>query len=76
MKAIYVYIAALIGLVAISVGAYGLLEYLMSVLFLSTEFDVGYIITPLARIIIGLFIMVPHWAVGHHFHALEHNKKR
>ena len=76
MKAFYVYIAALIGLVVVSIGVYGLLEYLLSVLFLNAEFDAAYIIVPLTRIITGLFIMIPHWAIGHHFHLLEHKKKK
>jgi|GEM_PF-2469679 len=74
MKAVYVYIAALIGLVIVSAGVYGLLEYLMSVLFLSAAFDAAYIISPLTKIITGLFVMIPHWAIGHHFHVLEHKK--
>ncbi|MCK5472261.1 hypothetical protein KAI54_03685 [Candidatus Gracilibacteria bacterium] len=74
MKAVYVYIAALIGLVIVSTGVYGLLEYLLSVLFLNATFDAAYIITPLTRIITGLFVMIPHWAIGHHFHALEHKR--
>jgi len=74
MKAVYVYIAALIGLVVVSIGVYGLLEYLLSVLFLSATFDAAYIITPLTKIITGLFVMIPHWAIGHHFHVLEHKK--
>jgi hypothetical protein len=76
MKAIYVYIAALIGLVVVSTGVYGLLEYIMSILFLDASFDAAYIITPLTRIITGLFIMVPHWGIGHHFHLLENKRKK
>ncbi len=75
MKAIYVYIAALIGLIVVSIGVYGLIEYLISILFIGADFDAAYIITPLAKIITGLFIMIPHWGIGHHFHLLEHKKK-
>jgi hypothetical protein len=75
MKAVYVYIAALIGLVIVATGVYGLLEYLMSILFLDAGFDAAYVITPVTRIITGLFIMVPHWGIGHHFHSLEQKKK-
>ena len=74
MKAVYVYIAALLGLVIIAAGVYGLLEYLLSVLFLGAAFDAAYLITPLTKIITGLFVMIPHWAIGHHFHILEHKK--
>ena len=74
MKAVYVYIAALIGLVIVAAGVYGLLEYLMSVLFLNAAFDAAYLITPLTKIITGLFVMIPHWAIGHHFHLLEYKK--
>ncbi|MCF7836753.1 hypothetical protein K9N08_01100 [Candidatus Gracilibacteria bacterium] len=76
MKAVYVYIAALIGLVVVSTGVYGLLEYIMSILFLGVGFDAAYVITPLTRIITGLFVMVPHWGIGHHFHLLESKKKK
>lgn len=76
MKAAYVYLAALIGLVVVAAGVYSLLEYLMSILFIGASFDAIYIITPLTRIFTGLFIMIPHWAIGHHFHTLEHKKKK
>ncbi|MFH0776116.1 MAG: hypothetical protein V1936_00685 [Patescibacteria group bacterium] len=76
MKAVYVYLAALIGLVVLATGFYNLLEYLMSALFLRADFDTIYLITPFSRIITGLFIMLPHWAIGHHFHSLEHKKPK
>ncbi|MCF7845666.1 MAG: hypothetical protein K9L85_00325 [Candidatus Peribacteraceae bacterium] len=76
MKAAYVYLAALIGLVVISAGVYGLFEYLLSILFIGANFDAAYLITPLTRVLTGLFIMLPHWGIGHHFHLLEHKKKK
>ncbi|MFH1375108.1 MAG: hypothetical protein ABIH35_00350 [Patescibacteria group bacterium] len=76
MKAIYVYLAALVGLGFVATGLYGLIEYLFSIMFLDAAFDAAYLITPLTRIIVGLFVMVPHWAIGHHFHLLEHGKKK
>ena len=76
MKAIYVYIAALIGLIVVSAGIYGFLEYLLSLLFLNAEFNAAYIVTPLSKIITGLFIMIPHWGIGHHFHLLECKRKK
>jgi hypothetical protein len=76
MKAIYVYIAALVGLLVVSAGVYGFLEYLLSIMFFQTEFNAAYIVRPLAKIITGLFIMVPHWGIGHHFHLLEYEKKK
>ncbi len=76
MKAVYVYIAALIGLVVLASGASLLVEYFLSVLFLGAGFDAAYLITPLTRIITGLFIMIPHWGIGHHFHLLERGKRK
>lgn len=76
MKAVYVYLAALIGLIVVAAGIYSVIEYLLSILFIDAPFDAVYIITPLTRIITGLFIMLPHWAIGHHFHSLEHKKKK
>jgi hypothetical protein len=76
MKAIYVYIAALIGLIVVSAGVYGFLEYILSILFFQSEFNSAYIITPLAKIITGLFVMIPHWGIGHHFHLLEYKSKK
>lgn len=75
MKAIYVYIAAIIGLLLVATGFYGLIEHLLEILLTDISLDTGLLVTPIARIIIGLFIMVPHWAIGHHFHMKEHGKK-
>lgn len=76
IKAIYVYLAAFVGLLVVATGLYGLLEYLLTILFLNVSFDAVYTVTPLTRIAIGLFVMIPHWAIGHHFHILEHNGKK
>ncbi len=76
IKAIYVYVAALVGLLVLAAGFYGLLEYMLSILFINVSFDAIYVITPLTRIITGLLIMVPHWAIGHHFHLIEHKAKK
>lgn len=76
MKAIYVYIAALIGFLLIAAGLYGILDHLINVLFTTdATIDVAFFITPLTQIIVGLFIMIPHWGIGHHFHLLEHHAK-
>lgn len=71
MKAFYVYIAALIGLVVVAFGLYGLIGVLLSVLLTTDTFSAYLLVTPLTQIIAGLFIMLPHWAIGHHFHMLE-----
>lgn len=79
MKAIYVYIAALIGLALVAFGLYGIIEHLLGILLApATEFaqngvtlNTALLITPLTQIIVGLFIMVPHWAIGHHFNLKE-----
>jgi len=76
MKAIYVYLAALIGLVVVALGLYGLLWHLLGVLFTDSPFNSGFLVSPLAQIIVGLFVMLPHWAIGHHFHAIEHGKRK
>ncbi|MFA6458705.1 MAG: hypothetical protein WCV72_04975 [Patescibacteria group bacterium] len=76
IKAIYVYTAALVGLLILAAGFYGLFEYMLSILFINVSFDALYAITPLARITTGLLIMVPHWAIGHHFHLVEHKAKK
>lgn len=76
MKAIYVYLAALAGLAFVATGLYGIVEYLFSILFLGAAFDAAFLVTPLTRIIVGLFVMVPHWAIGHHFHLLERGKNK
>ena len=75
MKAIYVYIAALVGLALLASGLYGLVEHLIEVLLTSASFTASSLVGPFTSIIIGLFVMVPHWAVGHHFHMKEHSKK-
>ena len=76
MKAIYVYLAAFVGLLIVASGLYSLLEYLMSILFASAPVDATFLVIPFTRIIIGLFVMVPHWAIGHHFHTLEHKSNK
>lgn len=75
IKAIYVYLAALIGLLLVAAGLYGILEHIITVLFTEATIDVNYFITPLTQIIIGMFVMIPHWGIGHHFHLLEHRAK-
>jgi hypothetical protein len=75
MKAIYVYMAALIGLLLIAAGIYGMLDHIITVLFTEAKIDVTYFITPLTQIIVGMFVMIPHWGIGHHFHLLENNAK-
>lgn len=75
MKAIYVYLAALIGLLLVAAGLYGMLEHIIGVLFANAMLDASYFITPLAQITVGLFVMIPHWGIGHHFHLLEHHAK-
>jgi hypothetical protein len=73
MKAFYVYIAALLGLLVASHGLYGLVGNFLSVLFTDATFSTYLLVKPLAQIIVGLFVMVPHWAIGHHFHLIEHH---
>ncbi|MFH0776827.1 MAG: DUF5671 domain-containing protein [Patescibacteria group bacterium] len=75
MKAVYVYLSAFVGLLVVAAGLYSMLEYLLSILFIDSAFDAIYVITPITRIVVGLFIMVPHWAIGHHFHTLESKKR-
>ncbi|MFA5351855.1 MAG: hypothetical protein WC304_01090 [Candidatus Gracilibacteria bacterium] len=75
MKAIYVYIAALIGLLLVAAGVYGILDHVITVLFTDAAIDAIYFITPLTQIIVGMFVMIPHWGIGHHFHLLEHHAK-
>jgi len=75
MKAIYVYIAALIGLLLVAAGVYGILDHIITVLFTEATIDATYFITPLTQIIVGMFVMIPHWGIGHHFHLLEHHAK-
>lgn len=75
MKAIYVYMAALIGLLLIAAGVYGILDHVITVLFTDATIDTTYFITPLTQIIVGMFVMIPHWGIGHHFHLLEHHAK-
>jgi hypothetical protein len=72
MKAVYVYLAAFVGLLIVAMGLYSFLEYLLNVLFMKTSLNAIFIIKPFSQIIVGLFIMVPHWAIGHHFHLIEH----
>lgn len=74
MQAIYVYIAALIGLALVATGLYAIVEMLLGILLTYGKFDQAELVTPLTQLIIGLFIMVPHWAIGHHFHLKEHKK--
>ncbi len=76
MKAVYVYLAAFVGLLITAAGVYALLEYILSILFLGAHFDAAYLITPFTKIIVGLFVMIPHWAIGHHFPAIQHKKAR
>jgi hydrogenase-4 membrane subunit HyfE len=76
MKAMYVYIAALIGLILVSIGLYSIIEYILGILLTNTPFNTIMLVTPLAQLITGLFIMIPHWAIGHHFHTIEHKKKK
>ncbi len=79
MKAVYVYLAAFVGLLLVAMGFYSFLEYLMQVLFTKSSLNAIFIIEPFAQIIVGLFIMLPHWAIGHHFHLIEHktqNRKK
>ena len=75
MKAIYVYFAAFIGLLLVASGFYTLLEYLLNLFFGHEQFNAIFIVTPFVRIIVGLFVMIPHWAIGHHFHICERQKK-
>lgn len=71
MKAVYVYLAALVGLLLVAAGIYGMLEYIITVLFTEDKINTAYLITPLTQIIVGLFVMLPHWGIGHHFHLRE-----
>ncbi len=72
MQAIYVYLTALIGLIFIALGAYGIIEHLLGVLLDSfIDFNQSYLVTPLSQIIVGLFVMVPHWMIGTHFNWKE-----
>lgn len=75
MKAIYVYVAALIGLLLLAAGMYGLVGHLIEVLFTEISLNTAFLVTPFTQIVIGLFVMVPHWAIGHHFHLLERKNK-
>ena len=68
MQALYVYVAALIGLILVALGLYSLINIFFGVLLADEYFYLGALATPLTQIIIGSFIMVPHWAIGHHFH--------
>jgi len=76
MKAVYVYFAASVGLLIVASGLYSFLEYLIKILFLEVPINAIFLVTPLAKIIAGLFIMIPHWAIGHHFHLIEHKDFR
>ena len=75
MKAIYVYLAALIGLLLIAAGLYTILNHLITILFTEEVFNAVFLINPLTQIIIGLFVMLPHWGIGHHFHMQEYSGK-
>ncbi len=69
MQAIYIYIAALIGLIFLALGAYGIVEHLLAVLLNNRiDFNQAVLVAPLAKIIVGLLIMVPHWMIGMHAH--------
>jgi len=68
MQALYVYLAALIGLIIISLGLYNLINGFLGVLLADEYFYLGALATPLTQLIVGSFIMVPHWAIGHHMH--------
>lgn len=76
MKAIYVYVAALIGLIVVAMGLYDILQYLISIMFTGAQVNMAILVAPITKLIIGLFIMVPHWAIGHHFHLHEIKKKK
>lgn len=79
MQAVYVYLAAFVGLALIAVGLYGLVNHALDVLLTPAsenlqngiQFDRGMLVSPLTQIIVGLFVMIPHWAIGHHFHLAE-----
>lgn len=75
MKAFYVYIAALVGLGIIAFGLYGLIGVFLSILLTEENFSTYLLVRPLTQIIVGLFVMLPHWAIGHHFNLMEHKKK-
>ena len=69
MKAIYVYIAALIGLVVSAFGFYQIVSLMLeAVMDPRATFVFGSLASPLALLLTGLFIMVPHIAIGLHFH--------
>ena len=76
MKAIYVYAAALIGLIVVAMGLYGILEHIIGVMFTEEAINMSKLVGPITKLIVGLFIMVPHWAIGHHFHLGESKKRK
>lgn len=69
MKAVYIYVAALLGVILAAFGFMQLLE-----IFLRAFLDPRYIFmladisAPLAMFITGKFLLIPHVAMGLHFH--------